>query len=231
MLTSLTPICSATSAGMNGSWAMIVNPNGLARSATIRAIVPNPSSPSVIVERRRIGCASRRACAPRAHSPERTRMSIVRSRRITPRISAIAWSATSITNVSGTFATSIPYSLAASTSMSSYPTYGRKMKRTRRIASKASPLPPGPCSTTMSASATSSGTLPSAPRIEEMIGSTPPSFSALSVVGSMLPPARVQNTTLPGLFQLLGFQRSITGIAVMLLFFVARSLRAVLRRR
>ena len=98
---------------------MMVNPNGFARSATIRAMVPKPSSPRVMVERRRIGEASRRAWAPPAHSPERTRLSIWRVRRITPRISAIAWSATSMTKVSGTFATSMPYSLAASTSMSS----------------------------------------------------------------------------------------------------------------
>ena len=98
---------------------MTCRPKGFARRATARATLPNEIRPRVWPHSRGTSLSKGR---PWNQSPRRTMESISRIRRAPARSNAIVWSATSSMNTSGTLVTTMPASVAASTSTMSTPT-------------------------------------------------------------------------------------------------------------
>ena len=98
---------------------MTCRPNGWQRRATARAMLPNEISPTVCPQKRGTSLNTGRASR---HLPSRISRSISFRRRAAANISAIVWSATSSTKMSGTFVTTMPLRVAAATSTVSAPT-------------------------------------------------------------------------------------------------------------
>ena len=126
--TGSTPSAVIVSSLTYGSKAMTWRPKGWQRRATARAMLPKETRPTVCPQRRGTSLKTGR---PSRQRPSPVRRSMSLRRRAAASSRASVWSATSSTNTSGTFVTTMPASVAASTSTVSAPTLARPMTTQR----------------------------------------------------------------------------------------------------